>query len=81
MLVAHGQNPTSGFKIFFEKSVADVYPPIFKILELEPIGPILEVITPYVVATSFTASDKINVVKVETAEGTSSVAVEDVRLS
>jgi len=81
VLVACGQNLTAGYKVFFEQSIAAVHPPIFNILELEPVGPVPEVITPYVVATSFVASDKIKVVKVETADGTSSVVVEDARLS
>jgi hypothetical protein len=50
---ASGVHPTSGYEVFFQKSLIDVYPPEFSLWHIKPSGPVLDVITPFSKFTGF----------------------------
>lgn len=75
---AEGIHPTSGYKVFFEQSPIDVFPPEFILWHVKPSGIVLPVITPFWLYTSFKASEKIDAVFVHDANGRHKVPVEQV---
>mgnify|MGYP007026481668 CR=1 FL=1 len=57
-LIAQGNNNTSGYKVFFEKSPIDVIPPEFILFQIPPSELVLNAITPFTAVAAF-HSDKI----------------------
>ena len=78
LIHAHGFHPTSGYHVFFELSPLDIFPPQFLLWHIKPSGPVLDVITPFSVSTSFLASEPIKTVVVYDADGKHTVKVEQV---
>lgn len=77
VVVAQGTNPTSGFKTYLQQSLIDVFPPQF-ILINEPPKPgdiVNPVITPFLVAAYFPATEPVKSVVVHDAKGPHEVPV------
>ncbi|HEV2764832.1 MAG TPA: hypothetical protein VGV38_17760 [Pyrinomonadaceae bacterium] len=81
---ASGFHSTSGYKVFFEQSAIDIFPPEFILWHVEPVGMVLQVLEPFDEFVAFAASDKIERVTVHDASGRHEIEVEqvpDLRLS
>lgn len=78
LIHAHGYHNTSGYKVFFEKSPLAIFPPQYTLWHIKPSGPVLEVITPFSVSTSFNAAERVASVVINDADGKHSVLVEQV---
>jgi hypothetical protein len=78
LIFAEGIHPTSGYQVFFEQSLIDIFPPQFILWHVKPSGIVLDVLTPFFVYTSFKATDKIDAVIVHDANGKHEVKVEQV---
>ena len=78
LIHAHGFHPTSGYQVFFEQSMLTIFPPEFLLWHIKPSGPVLEVITPFSVSTSFRADKPVEAVVVHDADGKHRVEVEQV---
>jgi hypothetical protein len=78
LVYAHGFHMTSGYKVFFERSPIDVYPPEFVLWHIKPSGVVLEVITPFTEMTEFRADKKVAKVVVHDSNGRHEVPVEQV---
>lgn len=76
IIFAEGIHPTSGYKVFFELSPIDIFPPEFILWHVKPSGIVLPVLTPFMEYTSFKAADKIDAVFVHDANGRHKVPVE-----
>jgi hypothetical protein len=76
LIHAHGFHLTSGYRVFFEKSPLTISPPQYTLWHVEPSGPVLEVITPFSVSTSFTATEEVATVIIHDANGKNTVPVE-----
>lgn len=78
MIHATGSHRTSGYHPFFEQMPMDVFPPKYRLWHTRPTGPVLEVIVPFAISTSFPADTKVAQVEVRDATGVHEVVVEQV---
>ncbi len=73
---AFGENTTSGWKNYFQKSLLTIYPPKLSFIQEAPTGVALEVITPYFVVTSFPYDPTIKPKSLEIADDEGSHTVD-----
>lgn len=78
IIFAAGVHPTPGYKTYFEELPITVFPPQHRLMHVKPKGMVAQVITPFMVETSFPAEDKIDEVIVHDANGEHKVPVEQV---
>jgi hypothetical protein len=78
LIFADGAHSTSGYRVFFEQSPIDVFPPEFLLWHVQPSGIVLQVITPFNEWTSFKAKEQIKTVVIHDANGRHEVEVEQV---
>lgn len=73
---ATGDTPASGYRVWLEHSMIDVYPPEFVLYWEPPGGLAADVLTPFIVHASFPAEDPVSHVTVRDADGVHTVPVE-----
>jgi hypothetical protein len=76
MVHATGYHSISGYQAFFEQLPSAVPPPVLQLWHTKPSGPVLDVITPFAITTTFPASGKISAVTVVDSAGKHTVSVE-----
>lgn len=75
-LIATGTHGTPGYDVFFEQALIDVFPPQFILKHIAPGGITIQLETPFVAITQFSASDKIEELTVHDAQGARQVPVD-----
>jgi hypothetical protein len=75
ILSGTGAHPTSGYDEFFEQSPIDVFPPEFTLWHKAPSGPVLDVITPFLVSAHFASSEPVKKIIVHDSNGSHDVEV------
>ncbi len=78
ILIATGTHPTPGFKTYFEQLPITIFPPQHRLMHIKPTGIVAQVLTPFVVYTSFPADDKVEEVVIHDASGEHKIKVEQV---
>ena len=78
LISAVGAHPTTGYRVKFEKLPITIHPPEYRLVHLQPSGVVGQAITPFLVRTSFSAEEKIEVVYVTDKKGRRKVLVEQV---
>lgn len=76
VITASGFHNTSGYKVFFQQSLLDIYPPQFSFWHIFSGGIVLEVITPFRETVQFAAKQRVKQVVVYDANGKHVVPVE-----
>jgi len=79
MIYAHGMHPTTGYQVFFEQALIDIFPPQFSLWHVQPTTIVAEVITPFGAQASFPATETVDTVTVHDANGSHEVPVEQAR--
>ncbi len=74
---AFGENSTSGWKNYFQKSLLTIYPPSFTFIQEAPNGVALQVITPFFAKTNFphNSSDNKNSISITDNSGPHTVNI------
>lgn len=75
ILIAQGTNNTSGYHVFFEKSLIAIFPPEFILFQIPPTVISSDVITPFTVATSFQSNEIIQHLSVHDKSGKHIISV------
>jgi hypothetical protein len=78
LVFAEGIHATSGFHTFWFHDAHDGTPAELSLWHLRPTGVVLQVVTPFSVATSFQTTADIRSVTVHDSEGSHLIRVEDV---
>ncbi len=73
---AHGETFASGYKVWLQEAMIDVYPPEFVLYWQPPDGMAADVMTPFHVQAEFPAEERVRHVTVRDAEGAHTVPVE-----
>jgi len=73
---AKGENPTAGIETKFLQSMLRIWPPQYTLIRKRPAGVAAQVITPFVVTTSFKAAEPVPQVVVRDGMGRHEVTVE-----
>jgi len=76
VLKACGSKPTPGHEVRFEQGLIEVFPLVFSLLLIPPVGSVNQVITPFETDTFFAATELVASVKVTDARGTHEIAVD-----
>lgn len=75
-LIATGKHGSPNFKVFFEQSMIDIFPPEFILKHIRPSGLVIQLETPFVAVTQFRAAEEIKEVTIHDAKGTRAVPVD-----
>lgn len=78
IIFAMGCHPTSGYIDFFEQSPLRIFPPQFIFRTIPPTGIVLPVLTPFSIWVMFEASEPVETVTVQDADGSHEIKVEQV---
>ena len=73
---ATGDAPASGYRVWLQQAMIDVYPPEFALYWEPPGGLAAAVMTPFIVHASFPAQDPVRHVIVRDADGVHTVPVD-----
>jgi hypothetical protein len=76
IVIADGSHNRAGFKVFFERSPIEIFPPQFILKHKAPATDSASVITPFTETTSFRAGQKVDAVTVHDAKGKHVVKVD-----
>ena len=75
---AQGDAPASGYRVWLEKSMIDIFPPEFALYWEPPGGLAADMMMPFIVHVSFPAEDPVASVTVRDIDGMHEVPVEQV---
>lgn len=78
LLSAFGLVPTPNTTVKFVQTELEIYPPQYKLMEIPPANPDLQVITPFGARASFPANGTVGTVVVYDANGENQVKVEQI---
>lgn len=76
VVTGSGHHVTSGYKVFFQQSSLDIFPPRYSFWHVFPTGIVLEVITPFTEAVSFKTKEPVTKVVIFDADGRHEVSVD-----
>ena len=79
LVFAGGIHPTSGYQTFWAEDSPNRVPIQLSLWHVRPTGPVLQVITPFSVCTSFQTTHDVANVSIRDASGVHVVAVEQAR--
>ncbi len=72
---AHGETFASGYKVWLQQAMIDVFPPEFVLYWQPPDGMAADVMTPFDVQAEFPADERVRHVTVRDADGAHTVPV------
>jgi hypothetical protein len=75
-LIATGTHGSPNFKVFFEQSLIDIFPPQFILKHIRPSGVVIQLETPFVAVTHFKAAEEIKELTIHDAQGAHTVRVD-----
>lgn len=76
MISAEGEHKSTGFKVYFQKSMLAVFPPQYSLYHDRPTGIVHWTITPFHAHTAFKSQEKVRAVTIYDAQGKHTVRVD-----